>query len=273
MRHFTARLSSVALLLALILCGSPGASADDGLSELARDAYIYTFPLHEMYRVRYQSLYNWVNPQRVAVNHFAHRRALSDHTSRRVTTPNNDTIYSSAFLDLSGGPLVLDVPAVANRYYSLAFMDFYTNNFAYIGTRTTGEGAGRYVIVGPAAKDAAVPARAQRIVSPTNAVWLLGRFLVVDENDLPNVHRLQDALKLTPLGAGSTPRFDGPRARPGRSVDYFAVVDHALTQNPPPAQDAALMARFAAIDVGPGRRFDPTRLDAAQQQALLRRHR
>jgi hypothetical protein len=268
MPQFRNRVRAIAAVLALLLCGAPGARGGDGLAELARDAYIYTFPLHEMYRVRYLSLYTWVNPQRVAVNHFAHRRALSDHTSRRVTTPNNDTIYSSAFLDLAGGPLVLDVPAVENRYYALAFMDFYTNNFAYIGTRKTGSGAGRYVIVGPAAKDAAIPAGAQRIVSPTDAVWLLGRFLVVDESDLPNVHRLQDALKLAPLGAGGTPRFDGPAVDADDPWNYFAVVNHALTQNPPPARDAALMARFAAINVGPGQRFDPTRWDAAQQQAL-----
>src|SRR5216684_146851 len=95
---------SIAALFAVMLGGAPGAGAGDDLAAAARDAYIYAFPLHEMYRVRYQALYNPANPRRAAVNRFLHRRALSDHTSRGVTTPNNDTIYSSAFLDLSQGP-------------------------------------------------------------------------------------------------------------------------------------------------------------------------
>jgi len=150
-------LCSIAALFAVMLGGAPGVRAGDDLSAAARDAYIYAFPLHEMYRVRYQALYNPANPQRAAVNRFLHRRALSDHTSRRVTTPNNDTIYSSAFLDLSRGPLVLDVPDIADRYYALAFMDFYSNNFAYVGTRATGSQAGKYVIAVPAGKARACP--------------------------------------------------------------------------------------------------------------------
>ena len=260
---------SIAALFAVMLGGAPGAGAGDDLAAAARDAYIYAFPLHEMYRIRYQALYQPANPQRAAVNRFLHRRELSDHTSRRVTTPNNDTIYSSAFLDLSQGPLVLDVPDIADRYYSLAFMDFYTNNFAYVGTRTTGGQAGKYVIAGPGWKGAGLPEGSRLIASPTNAVWLLGRFLVADASDLPNAHRLQDKLKLEPLAASDTPIFDGPAIDPNDAWNYFAVVNHALTQNPPPERDAAMVARMAAIDVGPGQRFDAGRFDETQQKALL----
>src|ERR1700730_1563973 len=159
MPHFFSSARPIADALALMVCCALGARADDGLAEISRDAYIYTFPLHELYRLRYLALYNPINPQRVRVNQFVHRRELSDHTSRRVTTSNNDTIYSSSFLDLSRRPLILDVPDIADRYYSLAFMDFYTNNFACIGTRMAGAQAGKYVIAGPGWRAGAVPQR------------------------------------------------------------------------------------------------------------------
>ena len=263
------RACSIAAMLVLMLGSQAGARASDDLSAIARDAYIYAFPLYEMYRVRYQALYNPANPRRATVNRFAHRRELADHTSRAVTTPNNDTIYSSAFLDLAQGPLVLDVPDIADRYYSLAFMDFYTNDFAYVGTRMTGGQAGKYVIAGPGWQGAAMPEGARPIASPTNAVWLLGRFLVADASDLPNAHRVQDELRLAPLAASTAPSFDGPAIDPDDPWNFFAVVNHALTQNPPPQRDAAMVARIAAINVGPGQRFDAGRFDAAQQQALL----
>ena len=263
------RLCSIAAMLGVMLGGAPGARAADDLAATARDAYIYAFPLYEMYRVRYQALYNPANPRRATVNRFVHRRGLSDHTSRLVTTPNNDTIYSSAFLDLSRGPLVLDVPEIADRYYSLAFMDCYSNDFAYVGTRATGSRAGTYLIAGPGWTGAPVPEGTRVIASPTNAVWLLGRFLVADASDLPNAHRLQDKLNLEPLAASGTPTFDGPAIDPNDAWNFFAVVNHALTQNPPPERDAAMVARMAAIDVGPGQRFDAGRFDETQQKALL----
>jgi hypothetical protein len=148
-------------------------------------------------------------------------------------------------------------------------MDFYSNDFAYVGTRATGSRAGRYLIAGPGWAGAALPEGARLIAAPTNAVWLLGRFLVADASDLPAVHRLQDKLQLAPLAAGNAPRFDGPALDPDDPWNFFAVANHALTENPPPARDAAMVARMAAIDVGPGKRFDASRFDAAQQQALL----
>jgi hypothetical protein len=164
---------------------------DTELSDLVKKAYVYAFPVYEMYRTRYGAVYNPINPGRTDLNQFNHRRKLSDHTARQVTTPNNDTLYSSAWLDLSQEPLVLSVPDTAGRYYSMAFMDFYTNNFAYVGRRVTGTKAGDYVVVGPK-WNGATPAGLAVIKSPTKSVWLLGKTLVDGEADLPNVHKIQD---------------------------------------------------------------------------------
>ena len=171
------------------------------LDALAKQAYIYTFPLYVMYRTRYDALQRFGTP-----NRFAHARALATPASRAVTAPNNDTLYSSAWLDLSYGPLILHVPETAERYYSLAFMDFYTNNFAYVGRRTTGTQAGDFLIVGPNWQGL-TPAGMPLIAAPTRAVWLLGRFMLNGDEDLPDVHALQDQLTLKALSgsAGVTP--------------------------------------------------------------------
>src|SRR5260370_5507459 len=146
-------------------------------------------------------------------------------------------------------------------------MDFYTNNFAYVGTRTGNRH--KYLIAGPGWK-AWQGGDRQVISSPTNAVWLLGRFLVRGANDLPRVHALQDSLRLYPL-AGTDP---GPHSairavNPSDAWNYFTVVSHALTENPPPQRDAAIVARMATIGLAPGKVFDPGRFDATQRQALL----
>ena len=260
--------SALAALVLGMAAAPAAAQSEKDIAAAARNAYIFTLPLQEMHRVRYLAHVFPANPLRVPINHFLHRRELSDHTHRRVTTPNNDTLYSSAFLDLSAGPLVLEVPEIADRYYSFALLDFYTNNAAYVGTRTTGASAGRYLIVGPGWKDAA-PAGLRIVAAPTNAAWLLGRILVTDTGDLPRVHALQDAVKLAPLHPGGA---SPPAAPPGDANDplgYFALANQLLAENPPPARDAAALAEMAAINVGPGQRFDPAALSAAQRSAIL----
>ena len=119
------------------------------MSRLIARAVEYGMPAFEMARLAYDFSYDPGNARRVPVNSFAHRRILSDHRHRLVTTPNHDTLYSSAVVDLSLGPVTLQVPAFGPRYHSLAFMDAYTNNFAYVGTRATGGEGGSYVIAGP----------------------------------------------------------------------------------------------------------------------------
>src|SRR5258708_16919217 len=101
------------------------------LRELARRATIYLFPVYEMYRTRWQATVNEANPQRQKLNRFRHLPDLADHRARGVTTPNPDTLYSSAWLDLSIQPLFLTVPPVGDLHYSYAFLGPFTNNFGY----------------------------------------------------------------------------------------------------------------------------------------------
>jgi hypothetical protein len=174
----------------------------DPVRETIREAFHYAFPVYEFMRTRWQDTENPQNAARVAPNALYHWRRLADHTTRDLSTPNNDTLYSSAWLDLTGGPLRVRVPDTANRYYSVAFMDLFTNNFAYVGQRVTGTRAGEFVLVGPASRG--TPPSGPRVIqAPTNDVWMFVRILVDGPADLPVVHALQDQFKIEPLGTAS----------------------------------------------------------------------
>ena len=83
-----------------------------------------------------------------AFNSFSHARTLAGPADTFVSI-NNDTLYSMAQLDLSVGPVLLEIPDTAGRYYVLQFVDAWTNNFAYVGHRATGTGAGAFLIAPP----------------------------------------------------------------------------------------------------------------------------
>jgi hypothetical protein len=112
---------------------------------------------------------------------------------------NHDTLPTAGWLDLSKGPLVLHVPDMNDRYYSIQFTDPSKNtNFAYVGTRTTGTQAGDYLITGPGWKGS-VPQGMKQISSPNNSVLLLGRVLVYNDSDLATAYDLSKQIQLTPL--------------------------------------------------------------------------
>ena len=120
-------------------------------------------------------------------------------TRLTVTGVNRDTIITIGWLDLSKGPLVLSVPDMSDRYYSVQFTDPSKNvAFAYVGKRTTGTGAGSYLICSPGWKGEA-PQGAAKILSPNSSVLIIGRVLVGGEDDLPAAYILSKQLQLTSL--------------------------------------------------------------------------
>lgn len=216
-----------------------------------RAAFTYSFPVHDLARTRLLFTQQPDNPRNVAPNRLHHNRKLLDHRARQVTMPNNDTLYSSAWLDLSAGPLLLTVPAMDGRYYSFAMMDIFTNNFACVGSRTTGSGQITFTIAGPD-WDQEAPADTCLVQSPSNDVWLLGRVLADGQEDLPEVHRLQDAMRLEPLTGWSNPRLY--LAQPGEHspAAFLDLVNEALGRNPVPTHERAMVDDFAAVGIRPG---------------------
>jgi hypothetical protein len=118
---------------------------------IAKEAYIYGFPLVDSYRVQFTHFVDKDNPEYKGDWNQVHNTARTyTPADTAIQTPNADTPYSALGADLRTEPLVLTVPAIDNdRYYSLQFIDGYTYNFAYVGSRTTGNGAGRYLLAGP----------------------------------------------------------------------------------------------------------------------------
>src|ERR1700712_1607390 len=114
------------------------------LKAAAREAWLYALPLIEIAVTR-----DNIVRQGARLNQFHPVTTLADHRVRFVTTPNCDTLYSSAHIDLSNGPVTLKLPASGAGYLSVALMDAYTNNFAVLGTRTTGPDGGTFILIGP----------------------------------------------------------------------------------------------------------------------------
>jgi hypothetical protein len=243
-------LSLAALFAAQAMAAGQTPTVPVDPEQAVAQAYRYALPVYEIARLRYRQSFDPANPHRVPVNTLTHARKLADHTSRFVTTPNNDTLYSAANLDLHAGPVRIDVPDFGSRYYSIALMDEFSNNFAYIGRRTTGSKAGSFLVVGPSWQGE--PSKDVRIIrSPTPDVTLLVRILVDGPEDQEAVHRLQDAIVLTaPPIDPHAPTPIAPVANDG--ANFVAVVNQALGENPPPAQDAAILAEIAKVGIVPG---------------------
>jgi hypothetical protein len=115
-----------------------------------------------------------------------------------VTGVNRDTLLVVGSLDLSKGPLVLQVPDFSDRYYSVQFTDPFNVDFAYVGTRETGTAAGEYLITGPDWKGS-VPQGMKQVPSQNNAVLVVGRILVYSDSDLSTAYALATQIKLAPL--------------------------------------------------------------------------
>lgn len=219
----------------------------DSLRADAKEFYLYTVPLLEVMRRRDLLL------RTAPVNTFVHERNLADETSRDLTTPNNDTMYSNAFLDLREGPLTIRVPATGTkRYFSVALMDAWTNNFAYFGTRATGGKAVDVIVIGP---DGVAPPGATHVVrAPTPWVWAFVRTLVTGPDDLLAAHAVQDGLAILGGKAGPRPPVTPPRDAP--AAELHAAALRLIAENRPTTVDALELERFRAA--GLDRPYDPS---------------
>jgi len=234
------------------------------LEPLVAAAYEYAFPLHTIARTRYRAAQDPHNPDRQAPNTLRHIRSLSDHRSRWITAPNNDTLYTNAWLDLDVGPLRLRVDAQpAGRYWSVALMDAFTNHFAVLGQRLDGTGPAEVTLVGPRHHRLDLPGRVIR--TPGRDAWLFARCHVQGPEDLPEAHAMQDRMRLAPTAG--TP---ASRVVPGEPTDapsFLAVVNEALGRNPPPAAETPLLERWARVGLRPGATDAWQALDGAARQA------
>lgn len=216
---------------------APVTLSDEGLEQ----AFLYAFPLYEIARTGQN------RAAQPGLNRLGHRAMLADHTSRQITAPNNDTIYSSAQLELSGGPVEVIAPTDLKRYFNITFMDAFTDYFAAIGTRPTKGQGGRFRIIGPEWKGVA-PSGVTVLQSSTNDVWMLGRIVVEGPDDLAAAKALQSQIAIKST-ADTPPRPFTVKATSAEDAENFlAVVNEMLSRSP--GDKGHLARRGLYMDVG-----------------------
>ncbi len=222
-------------------------AAETDLKALTGEAFVYGFPLVFNLGQLDRFVREGLGSMPAAPwNGFTHARQLAGPTDTFVSI-NNDTVYSMAVLDLSGGPLRLDVPDAAERYYVLQFVDAWTNNFAYVGRRATGTAAGSFWIVAPGF-EGDLPDDAAVIRAPTMVAIIVGRWAVAGADDLPAVHRLQDALRLTPLHDGAPLRgLPQPDLAVGEDLGFLEQLRVWSQAFPPAAAEREHAERYAPL--------------------------
>lgn len=177
-----------------------------------------------------------------------------------VPDPNDDTLYSTAFLDLRTGPQLLSVPSMSGRYVDFQLLDMYTNTIADVGVLTGGGHGGTYAFTGPG-WHGTIPKGDVRIDVPTPDAWLLGRTQVKGSADLLAAVELEARYSLTALsghGAGttggpSTLACPAPALPSSASLGFLGDLGQDMAADPPAAADGAVVQAMAAAGVGPGR--------------------
>jgi hypothetical protein len=218
----------------------------DDLAALASEAYIYGFALvFDLQQVGRFTREGMGSLAPAPANRFSHASKLAGPDDRFVSI-NNDTIYSIAQVDVSGGPVLLRVPDTAGRYYVLQFVDAWTNNFAYVGRRATGTEAGTYLLV-PPGWQGELPAGTQVIEFPTTAGTIVGRWACDGPADLGAVRALQNGLSLEPYGRPAPLQgIPAPAAVPA-GLAFFEQMRTWMQAFPPSGPDQAYQKRFTPL--------------------------
>jgi hypothetical protein len=242
---------------------------------LGTAAFSWGFTMTELYRVRDVTVRKFD-----AFNKFIHFRELAEPESSRasgVVSANNATLYSIAWLDLSIEPIMLDVPPIPDRYYTMNYIDFY-QKVENISNRTAGRSGGSYAFTGPG-WEGVLSDGVKRVSIATNHMWILGRTEVKGPDDLPAANAVQDKYALTALSEwqkGKRNTMGGNQYQEWSSYDvsdplnWFTMLNECLRRNPPYGPDAAVVGMFESIGIGPDKEFDSANLDDATASGLRR---
>lgn len=246
---------------------------------VAAEGYIYGYPLVTMEMTR-RVMTNVEKPTgaHAPMGQFVRLREYPNAQYRDVTAPNADTLYTTAWFDVSKEPWIVSIPDMKGRYFLLPMLDGWTDVFQVPGKRTTGTKAQTFAITGPG-WTGELPKGVTEYKSPTSLVWLLGRiYSTGTPQDYKEVHALQDKISAVPLSSFGKPYTPEPgKVDPGidtktavrAQVDaldataYFKLLAELMKTNPPTAADAPMVAKLAKIGIVPGQSFDPSKVDPA----------
>ncbi len=277
-------LLGTAFVQGAIAQGAPPMISEDEAHSLGVDAYLYFYPLVSMDVTRKQLTNMEPGPGSFGgpMNRFANIEAFPAADVRVVVRPNFDTLYSSAWLDLTKEPMVISAPNTNGRFYLLPMLDMWTDVFASPGWRTTGTEAGNFLVT-PAGWTDTVPEGMTRIDAPTPYVWIIGRTKTDGPPDYDAVHKIQEGYKITPLSQwGKAPQQPAVnidpsidmKTPPKTTVDnmaaapFFAYAAELMKLHPPHVTDQPIIARMKRIGIEPGKSFEFDSLAPTVKKAL-----
>ena len=279
----------LAIVALLAACGSKGseetptsspppsaaAVTPEQARAIAKEAYIYGFPMVDNYRVMYSYFVNKDDQEyKGGWNEIHNTARVYTPDDKAIQTPNSDTPYSSIGADLRAEPLVLTVPPIEqDRYFSLQFVDLYTYNMAYVGSRTTGNGGGKYLLAGPNWKGEKPEGINEVIHSDTDLALVLYRTQLLGPSDIDQVKKIQAGYQVQPLSA----YLNQPPPVPVPAIDFvppltadqqksspqfFEILNFVMQFAPMLPSEKDLRARFETIGIGPERNFAGRQADA-----------
>ncbi len=246
---------------------------------IAEEGFVYGLPLVMNYGVMYEFVIDKNSGQyKAPFNAINNQHRVFTYEDTAIPTPNSDTPYSMAWLDLRAEPVVISVPAVdPKRYYSIMLNDGNTFNYGYIGSRATGSEAGDYLIAGPRWKGETPPGIKKVFNSTTDFSLAVFRTQLIDAKDMPNVEAVQAGYKVQPLSAFLNqpapaapaavdwPKFDKELVK----TEFFDYLDLALQFAPAGPEEEAIRAKLASIGIGPGKKFAFKDLSLEHKAAIL----
>ena len=248
---------------------------------IAKEAYIYGFPLVDNYRIQYGYFVDRQNPEfKAPWNQIVNIPRVYTPADTAIQTPNSDTPYSFVGMDLRAEPIVLTVPPIEKkRYYSIQLIDAYTFNFDYIGSRATGNEGGSYMIAGPNWKGETPKGVKKVFRAETEFVFAVYRTQLFKPDDIDNVKKVQAGYKAQTLSAflgqpapKAAPAIDFIKplspAEEKTSPEFFNILNFVLQFCPTNPSETELMARFAKIGVGAGKTFDVSKLSPEMKTAI-----
>ena len=281
---FWLAVAGIAVLLSLMVINrTPSLHTEDAV-RTAVDAYVFGYPLvtFDMAR-RQQTNVAEADAEHAPMGQLIKMRSYPAVDNHCCAAPNADTLYTLAWLDVSGEPWVFSIPDMGDRYYIMPMLDGFSEVFMVASPGTTGSQPQTYAITGPG-WSGTLPDGVTRVESPTAIVWILGRiYSAGTPEDYDAVHALQDQFSVVPLSA-----YGNPYSPPVGAVDpnfdmktsvrklvnsmdiyeYFNYLAQLLKTNPPKPEDAAMVEKLVKIGLVPGQDFDPTTLRALESPAV-----
>jgi hypothetical protein len=259
---------------------SPAAVTPEQARAIAKDAYIYGFPMVDSYRIQYSYFVDKEDQEyKGGWNQIHNTARVYTPEDKAVQTPNSDTPYSTLGADLRTEPLVLTVPIEQDRYYSLQFVDGYTYNVAYVGSRTTGNSGGKYLLAGPNWKGDKPEGIKEVIRSDTDLALVIYRTQLLGPSDMDSVKKIQAGYQVAPLSvylnqpapAQAAPIDFVPPLPPDQektSPQFFEILNFALRFAPALPNEKPLRDRFAQIGIGADGSYDADKLSPEMRKAI-----